>query len=120
MGLHAHHPLTDPNKLLNPGLPFAISFVYGENDWMDSRGSRDIVKTNRFFASGESQCYVLPGAGHQLWYGNPSGFIDIVTNDLLGRVSHTYEITKYTTNYVDDQGNFTHNDTEFEELRNAS
>ena len=63
-GLHAHAPLSASDKLNNSEIPFPISFVYGENDWMDSRGSREIVRSNRFFASGESQLHVLPGAGH--------------------------------------------------------
>lgn len=53
-GLHAHNPLQSPARLLNPDLPFPISIVYGDRDWMDSRGSREIVRTNKFFASGES------------------------------------------------------------------
>jgi hypothetical protein len=53
-GLHAHEPLDHANQLRNPDIPFPISFVYGDKDWMDSRGSREIVKANKFFASGLS------------------------------------------------------------------
>jgi hypothetical protein len=53
-GLHAHYALCTKEKLLNPDLPFPVSFVYGERDWMDSRGSRDIIKNNKFFQSGAS------------------------------------------------------------------
>ena len=62
-------------KLGNPDLPFPISFVFGERDWMDSRGSRDIVRGNKHFLTGQSQLHVLPGAGHQLFMGNPAGFV---------------------------------------------
>lgn len=53
-GLHAISPLASPEKLLNPTLPFPISFVFGSTDWMDSRGSREIVKTSSFFGQGHS------------------------------------------------------------------
>ena len=42
---------------------------------MDSRGSRDVVRCNQFFASGQSQLHILEDAGHQLFMGNPAGFI---------------------------------------------
>ena len=80
---------------------------------MDSRGSREVVRGNRFFNTGESQLHVLQRAGHQLFMGNPSGFVELVTNDLLGRVLGNFQIKKYTINYVDEEGNLTHTDTEF-------
>ena len=82
---------------------------------MDSRGSREIVRANRFFATGESQLHVLPNAGHQLFMGNPEGFIKLVLDDLLGRVTGRFELRRYTTTYVDAEGNFTHTDTEYAE-----
>ena len=64
--------------------------MYGSHDWMDSRGSREIVKASQFYASGQSQLLVLPQAGHQLFMGNPEGFVELVTDDLLGRQTHQY------------------------------
>lgn len=64
--------------------------MYGSRDWMDSRGSREVVKANPFFASGQSQLLVLPNAGHQLFMGNPEGFVELVIDDLLGRTTHQY------------------------------
>lgn len=45
--------------------------------------------------------------------GNPQGFIELLTADLLGKIRGRYEICKYTNNYVDDEGNLTHTDTEY-------
>ena len=45
--------------------------------------------------------------------GNPQGFIKLLTADLLGTILGRYEICKYTNNYVDDEGNLTHTDTEY-------
>ena len=53
-GVHARMPLDHPSQLRNSNLPFPISFIYGDNDWSDSRGAREIVKANKFYASGES------------------------------------------------------------------
>lgn len=63
-GLHAHVPLDHEDRLRNSDLPFPITFMYGDKDWMDPRGSSEIVKANRFFASGESQLLILENAGH--------------------------------------------------------
>ena len=115
-GLHAHFPLCSPDRLLKNDLPFPVSFIYGSNDWMDSRGSREIVRINPTFQSGQSQLHLLQGAGHQLWMGNPQGFIETVTNDLLGNVTHNFQIQRYTTNYVDEMGNFIELDMEWEQL----
>ena len=114
--LHAHKPLVLPNKLGNPDFPFAISFIYGDEDWMDSRGSREIVRANRFYTSGESQIYLLNGANHNLWYNAPDSFVDVLTNDLLGIYKHNFQIKKYTTNYVDRNGKPVHTDTEYHEI----
>lgn len=72
-GLHAHHPLQSPDRLENPDLPFPISIVYGDKDWMDSRGSRQIIRASKFHASGQSQLHVLPDSGHQFFINNPDG-----------------------------------------------
>lgn len=48
-GLHAHVPLDHPERLRSNELPFPVSFIYGSIDWMDSRGSREIVKASKFF-----------------------------------------------------------------------
>jgi len=54
MGLHAHIPLNDERRLARNDLPFPVSFIYGEHDWMDSRGADNIVRINQFFTSGQS------------------------------------------------------------------
>jgi hypothetical protein len=48
-GLHAHIPLQSPERLENPDLPFPVSIVFGDVDWMDSRGARQIVRSSKFF-----------------------------------------------------------------------
>ena len=34
VGLVCKLPLEDPTKLANPNLPFPVSFIYGDNDWV--------------------------------------------------------------------------------------
>ena len=45
-GLHAHIPLNDERRLARDDLPFAVSFIYGAQDWMDSRGADNIVRSS--------------------------------------------------------------------------
>ena len=89
-GLFAYKPLANPDRLYNTLIPFPISIVFGQRDWMDSRGARDIVKANKFFESGDSQLHVLPNAGHQLFMNNPQGFVELITADVLGHVKHVF------------------------------
>jgi hypothetical protein len=49
-GLHAYKPLCAENRLGGyHTVPFPISVVFGDMDWMDTRGSAHIVKQNKFF-----------------------------------------------------------------------
>ena len=82
---------------------------------MDSRGSREIVRGNRFFATGESNLHVLQDGKHQLMMSNPDGFCQLLTDDLLGNIKFQYVIKKFSIRYTDDDGNETHQDTEYEE-----
>ena len=38
-GVYAHHPLTRPDRLGNPNLPFPIAFVFGDRDFLGSTGA---------------------------------------------------------------------------------
>jgi hypothetical protein len=49
MGLHALMPLDCQTRLANANLPFPVSFIFGERDWMDNRGALNIVRTNKFY-----------------------------------------------------------------------
>ena len=50
--LLAHRPLAAQDRLIGSHITFPISFIYGEFDWMCSRGSRQIVRANRHFGDG--------------------------------------------------------------------
>jgi len=52
--LFAHKPLGTPERLANSDVPFPISFIYGDRDWVDSSYSEVVVKANKFFESGQS------------------------------------------------------------------
>ena len=66
-GLHAHKPLATFESLMNNQIPFPISFMYGDRDWMCNRGATNIVKANQYYQSGQSQMYVISDAGHQMF-----------------------------------------------------
>ena len=103
--LHPYASLSNANRLCNPDLPFAISIVFGETDWMDSRGSKTIVSSSKFFQQGQSMLHILPNSGHQMAMGNPTGLCKLIADDLLGRVSHVWQPQLPTTVYVDTDEN---------------
>ena len=52
-GLHAYKPLAADDRLGGEKtLPFAVSIVFGDRDWMDTRGAAKIIKNNKFYESG--------------------------------------------------------------------
>ena len=43
VGMYAKNPLESAHLLGNPELPFAISFFYGDIDWMDKDAGQRVV-----------------------------------------------------------------------------
>jgi len=65
IGLHAHKPLAGDDRLGGDKMvPFPISIVFGDRDWMDTRGSVRIVMRNKFFMEGLCNLYILKNSGH--------------------------------------------------------
>ena len=89
--LHAHNPLASTDRLMNSDLPFPISIVYSDTDWMDSRGSRQIVRANRHFKYGKSQLHILNNSNHVMFGSNPRGFVELITADCFDLITHKYE-----------------------------
>ena len=64
-GLHAKKPLARDDLLGGMlEVKFPISIVFGETDWMDTRGSAKIIENSKFFRDGWSNLYLLKDAGH--------------------------------------------------------
>jgi len=115
-GLHAHMPLASHLRLGSAEVPFPVSIVFGDKDWMDSRGSYTIVSKNKFFEAGDSQLHILENAGHQLFMDNPEGFVKLVTDDLLGNIKGAVQQKPVVLQYVDDEGNVRELDDESKQI----
>lgn len=102
--MHVRYPLESSDRLGNPDLPFPISIVFGDDDWMDSRGARQIVKNNKFFSVGESQLHVLPDSGHAMNFDNPKALAELIINDLCGRIQGSFDRVLYSFKYFDRNG----------------
>jgi pimeloyl-ACP methyl ester carboxylesterase len=70
-GVFAHHPLSAPDRLGNPDLPFPIGILYGEHDYFGSDGADFIVRNNRHFKDGNSQLFKLKNSDHLTYFDNP-------------------------------------------------
>jgi cardiolipin-specific phospholipase len=86
-GLVCKIPLEHPEKLANPTLPFPVSFIYGDNDWvgdMEGEAPQRVVEANMTGAHGV-KCHFLkcPGAGHNLHMDNPIGISNMIINEFL-------------------------------------
>jgi hypothetical protein len=60
---------------------------------------------------------VLSNSGHQFFINNPEGIANLIRDDLLGNVTHRFELCKYSIKYTDNQGNEIHLDQEEIEFR---
>ena len=48
------HPLQQADRLGNPLIDFPIAIVFGDSDFLGSEGSEELVRTSKFFLTGES------------------------------------------------------------------
>ena len=87
LGLHPdllRPGLASPDSEGSFGSLGPVSVVFGETDWMDTRGSAKIVENSKFFRDGWSNLYLLQGAGHQMAMDNPKALAEILIKDALG------------------------------------
>ena len=61
--LHPYHSLCSPDMLLNVS-EFPICISFGDRDYLGSEGADMVIKTNKFFATGESQLIRVENCGH--------------------------------------------------------
>jgi len=63
----------------------AISFIYGDDDWVKLSIEGDIpeliCKTNKFESS---KCYIVPTSDHNLHMDNPKALATCIINDVYG------------------------------------
>ncbi|WWC65600.1 uncharacterized protein I303_108220 [Kwoniella dejecticola CBS 10117] len=66
-GAYARIPIVDRiNRLKVP-----VTFMYGDNDWMDVDGGHASVKALKEAGNLNARCHVVPKAGHHLYLDNP-------------------------------------------------
>lgn len=73
-GAHARMPLVDRIAALK----IPVTFVYGDQDWMDPQGGTESVENLRKAGNGNGRMYIVPHAGHHVYLDNPR-----VTNELI-------------------------------------
>ena len=66
------------------GLRMPVSFVYGENDWMDWRAGEAAVRHARTTAGVQADLVRVPGAGHYVMIDQPARFHEQVLRALRG------------------------------------
>ena len=103
-GLNAYKPLSGDDKL-GGNVSFPVSIVFGDRDWMDSRGATKIILNNKFFKAGASNLYILKKSGHQMAIDQPIQLAKIIIEDVLGISKNIWQPNKPTVRYLDDQGN---------------
>lgn len=85
-------------------VPFPVSIVFGERDWMDTRGSARIVMQNKFFAEGDSNLYILPSSGHQMAIDQPEALSKLLIKDITGQSKKVFMPAPPTIRYLNAKG----------------
>ena len=53
----AIHSMDAEDRLGNPEIDFPIGMCFGDSDFMGTEGADKIVKSNKYFQTGQSQIY---------------------------------------------------------------
>ena len=90
--MNPHHPLLEPDRMMNPEFDFPIAYCFGDRDYNGSEGAELIVKNNKYFESGRSQVFRLDGAGHDVMWDNPYGLANYMIGFFNGTITHTMDL----------------------------
>jgi len=77
-GAYARMPLVDRVAALK----IPVTFVYGDNDWMDVNGGRDAVENMRRAGNPDGRLHVVKNAGHHLYLDNPQAVNGLLLKEL--------------------------------------
>jgi len=77
-GAYARMPLVDRVAALK----IPVTFVYGDNDWMDVNGGRDAVENMRRAGNPDGRLHVVKNAGHHLYLENPQAVNGLLLKEL--------------------------------------
>ena len=99
-GLYAHEPLNSPSLLGSSKFPLPVSFIFGMHDWVTAEGCSDVLMSNKYHRTGESQMHVVPKSDHNLANDNPKDLARVIIDDLNGNLRHRFD-TKVELYYLD-------------------
>lgn len=96
-GAYARYPLIDRLDGLPGNVP--VTFIYGDRDWMDERGGRDVVRSlrERHTARGHGSAQDAqamyktlqnPDSGHWVHLDNARSFNALITREITEAVEH--------------------------------
>ncbi|TFK27044.1 abhydrolase domain-containing protein 4 [Coprinopsis marcescibilis] len=77
-GAYARSPMVD--RIHQVKVP--VTFVYGDNDWMDPVGGMQSVEKLRQAGNGEGKMYIVNNAGHHLYLDNPDAINSLLIKEL--------------------------------------
>ncbi|KAI0771944.1 alpha/beta-hydrolase [Trametes elegans] len=77
-GAHARRPMVDRIGALK----IPVTFVYGDQDWMDPEGGKESVERLRQAGNGLGRMYMIPHAGHHVYLDNPKAMNDLLVKEL--------------------------------------
>ena len=70
---------------------FPICVSFGDRDYLGSEGADMIIKSNKFFATGESQLILVPNCGHAIINMRPDYLVEMLKGFSDGTMRGRYE-----------------------------
>jgi hypothetical protein len=84
-GIQAKIPLSNKEKLCKESFPLALSFIYGELDWvlrLEKDAYAQVIEQN--MEGNICKMHIIPESDHNMHYDNPQALANTIINDLLG------------------------------------
>jgi pimeloyl-ACP methyl ester carboxylesterase len=75
MGMIAKLPLGTGDKLKSKNFPVAISFIFGDNDW--------VQKIDNGFSKKIGRHYLISDSDHNIHMDNPKGLANCIIDDIF-------------------------------------
>ena len=77
--MFAHRPLDGDDRL--GSIPIAVSFFWGDRDWMKRVGEQKAVEKNKYKGIFSHE-HIIEDSDHHLYFDNPQGFVEKILEDL--------------------------------------
>ena len=90
-GTFSYHPMQAKDRFGNENIDFPIGIAFADNDWNSSEGAEELVKNNKYFATGRSQLFLIKKSQHELYRDQRDELVRTIFGFLDGSITGRFE-----------------------------